>query len=349
MALCTSLTNDGAVLDEASRLILGYLVHPLIAESVLWGLGVLLFILSTYILVHGGLTTLPHKAMLGATALMLTTATIHWVFGVIYVTHSLRKYAHLSRCGTDDEILEAFVPSQYIVTAEAISFLGDSLVLWRACELWGRNRVVIAVSVLLLICNIVFGSLDVSYRTVATHQVITDVKMNTAVFGLAILVNALVSNLWATGLVAFQAWQHRCLVRDNLAKGSRRTTVEKILALLTESGAIYCVIWVFFIATTLSSGLGVFGFVVSQSIPQVIAIYPTVIVVIIALRKTYDPDTEMSLGPIPLSTFVAEARRPATSMDVVSESDRSSASDANSFLPPEQPKHRHISIEIRRS
>ncbi|KAI0317242.1 hypothetical protein OF83DRAFT_1122238 [Amylostereum chailletii] len=266
------------------------------------GLAVMLFILSTYVLVHGGLNTLPHRAMLGATALMLTMATIHWVFEVIYVTHSLSEYAHSSGCGTDVEIFGAFFISQYTVTTEAVvlgtnSFLGDVIVLWRACQLCGRSRTVVAVSVLLLTCNIVLGVLDIRYRTIIGHHaVIADVEANTSLFGLAIIVNALVSNMWATALVASQAWKHRRLVRDSLAKGSRRTTVEKVLALLTESGAIYCVLWIIFIVTALSSGLGAFEFVVLQCMPQIISIYPTVIVVMVALRKTYGSDTELSLG-----------------------------------------------------
>ena len=71
----------------------------------------------------------------------------------------------------------------------------------------------------------------------------------------------IVTNILATLLVAWKAWsvkslvlnvtiaekwsrQHRRVIKKNLGKETRRTRVEKILALLIESGFLYCIIWV---------------------------------------------------------------------------------------------------------
>ncbi|KAI0706674.1 hypothetical protein C8Q76DRAFT_629595, partial [Earliella scabrosa] len=64
------------------------------------------------------------------------------------------------------------------------------------------------------------------------------------VWGLAASVLSLVTNTAATTLIAYKAWSHRQLVRSHLRVGNKRTRVEKVLALLVESGICYCILWV---------------------------------------------------------------------------------------------------------
>lgn len=76
----------------------------------------------------------------------------------------------------------------------------------------------------------------------------------------------LATNMWATSLVAYKAWcaqtsdtvivslieptrhdlfrRHRRSVRAFLGTGNRKTQAERLMALLVESGALYCFIWV---------------------------------------------------------------------------------------------------------
>ncbi|KAI0308546.1 hypothetical protein OF83DRAFT_1023840, partial [Amylostereum chailletii] len=63
--------------------------------------------------------------------------------------------------------------------------------------------------------------------------------------GLAAFTLSLVANLWATSLIGCRAWYHRRLIKEYLHRGSgTRTLVEKTLALIAESGVLYCLIWV---------------------------------------------------------------------------------------------------------
>lgn len=82
------------------------------------------------------------------------------------------------------------------------------------------------------------------------------------VFGFAALLFSWITNLWATGLIAYKAWcvfytcgehagyktvdhrQHRHLVRRNLNGKSIGSQTNIYLMLFVDSGAIYCVLWV---------------------------------------------------------------------------------------------------------
>lgn len=83
---------------------------------------------------------------------------------------------------------------------------------------------------------------------------------------LILTVPLLITNVFATSLVAYQAWYvylcssvsnvltglfflrriYRTEVRSTLSAGSTYSTVEKLMILLVESGFIYCSLWVGF-------------------------------------------------------------------------------------------------------
>jgi hypothetical protein len=52
------------------------------------------------------------------------------------------------------------------------------------------------------------------------------------------------TNLVSTGLIAWKAWQRRISVRKHLCEESGSVRVDRVFALLIESGFIYCCIWV---------------------------------------------------------------------------------------------------------
>ncbi|KAH8991857.1 hypothetical protein EDB86DRAFT_2933376 [Lactarius hatsudake] len=54
----------------------------------------------------------------------------------------------------------------------------------------------------------------------------------------------LATNLISTGLIAWKAWQHRVSVRKHLGEGTGSVRVDRVFALLIESGFIYCCLWV---------------------------------------------------------------------------------------------------------
>ncbi|THV00490.1 hypothetical protein K435DRAFT_657077 [Dendrothele bispora CBS 962.96] len=62
---------------------------------------------------------------------------------------------------------------------------------------------------------------------------------------LLLTVPLFVTNLVATSLIGYRAWEHRKAVITNLSSSKNSLTrVQKILLLLVESGLVYCALWV---------------------------------------------------------------------------------------------------------
>ncbi|KAH9960352.1 hypothetical protein BGW80DRAFT_1133715, partial [Lactifluus volemus] len=51
-------------------------------------------------------------------------------------------------------------------------------------------------------------------------------------------------NLLSTGLISWKAWEHRVTIKKHLGEGTASMRVEKIFAILIESGLVYCCFWV---------------------------------------------------------------------------------------------------------
>ncbi|KAI0706699.1 hypothetical protein C8Q76DRAFT_629649, partial [Earliella scabrosa] len=122
---------------------------------------------------------------------------------------------------------------------------GDAVVWWRALVLWRGNRLVYALSALLLIATI---SIDNYYLFNPQESLVTETPSGTFYagdsWGFAASVFSLTNNVMATSFIAYKAWYHRRVIKASFKESSPRTRVERVLALLVESGTVYCVLWV---------------------------------------------------------------------------------------------------------
>ncbi|KAI0320552.1 hypothetical protein OF83DRAFT_1169255 [Amylostereum chailletii] len=258
--------------------------------------------------------------MLLATVIIFGAATTHWASQLRYLLDFAnimsRAESVTSTClsgiqngtacaggmfpGVDnaDKIsgnpLEVCVPT-VVLTINIV--LSDAIVLWRAWILWSRNRVLSALSIALLVATLVTAAIDThSACTGSSGQLFGGDKV-----GLAVFILSFVTNVWSTSLIGFKAWQHRRVLKENLQAGSARTRVEKVLALLVESGAVYCVIWAYLVtyqivgyfedlntapASTLRFNKTGWNLLTGGLI-QLIGIYPTIVVVLVCLEKTH--------------------------------------------------------------
>ncbi|TBU27640.1 hypothetical protein BD311DRAFT_696339 [Dichomitus squalens] len=145
--------------------------------------------------------------------------------------------------------------------------------------------------------------------------------------GNAASILSLSTNLAATILTAYKAWVCRKAFHRLMAKGSRTSQVESVLALLVESGALYCALWIVvvvwqvgidnrFIKNSVMASLKkepprpsfwtVGGVLIEGCLVPLIAIYPTIIIVVVALNKSpVDNNMKGDLpGPDPLTVVV---------------------------------------------
>ncbi|KAJ7592266.1 hypothetical protein C8J56DRAFT_1131821 [Mycena floridula] len=97
------------------------------------------------------------------------------------------------------------------------------------------------------------------------------------------------------GTFAYKVWnmarEYQVQIRQNLfLSKNRRTKVERVLILLTESGSIYCLLWVAVLVIDLKSSndQSLSYVLISSIIPSLVisqAIYPIIIVLLVALEK----------------------------------------------------------------
>ncbi|KAJ6549297.1 hypothetical protein DFH09DRAFT_620199 [Mycena vulgaris] len=167
-------------------------------------------------------------------------------------------------------------------------FMSDAIVVWRAWMLWQDN---LRIKVLLSLC--MFGTLvgittDMTF--VALYLVGNTKFTPTGARTLILVLSLMFTNVVSTTLIGVKVWHYRKQIKDLLAlPKNSRTNIERILIILTESGAIYCLIWIPQLYVVLSTtSVDNTGYKITANIvPQLSAIYPVVVVLLVAMEKTH--------------------------------------------------------------
>ncbi|RDX42098.1 hypothetical protein OH76DRAFT_1363399, partial [Lentinus brumalis] len=126
---------------------------------------------------------------------------------------------------------------------------GDAIVWWRAWVLWPGDSLVRCMCVVMILATmgsiphlhlllLLLGAMDTA--TTCGAQVPGWVLINPS----RVALFSLLTNTVATMLIAYRAWCHRRLILSYLKGTSPRTQVERTLALLVESGVLFCAFWV---------------------------------------------------------------------------------------------------------
>ncbi|KAJ7614274.1 hypothetical protein DFH06DRAFT_1344225 [Mycena polygramma] len=181
-------------------------------------------------------------------------------------------------------------------------FMSDAIVVWRAWVLWPDNS---RVKTLLSLC--MFGSF-VGTATDMTFTALFFCGNNkftpTGPRTLILTVPLMVTNIVSTALIGIKVWHYRTQIKSLLGlPKNKRTNIERILVMLTESGTIYCLIWVpqLFVALTSTSVDNTGYKITANIIPQLSAIYPVIIVLLVAMEKTHLETTTMGPASQPIN------------------------------------------------
>ncbi|KAM5540008.1 hypothetical protein V8D89_006340 [Ganoderma adspersum] len=130
-------------------------------------------------------------------------------------------------------------------------------------------------------------------------------------YGLAATALSFLTNLFATIAVMFKAWQSRRVLKKYVVAGpGMASQMEKVLSLLVESGMAYCALWggidgEAFDIPGQKDFWDIFTIIVNGTLVPLIAIYPTVIIVLVALNRSHIADgfttpTQSNAGRHPL-------------------------------------------------
>ncbi|TBU37722.1 hypothetical protein BD309DRAFT_875855, partial [Dichomitus squalens] len=115
-------------------------------------------------------------------------------------------------------------------------------------------------------------------------------------FADAFLILSMSVNMLATSLIAYKAWCYRRMVKKYFSSDGSTTSTWKALALLVESGTIYCALLMFlvvyqlkrpFVITSSASDFDKIGWYFADGcLLPIAAIYPTIIILLVAMRRS---------------------------------------------------------------
>ncbi|SJK99069.1 uncharacterized protein ARMOST_02354 [Armillaria ostoyae] len=166
--------------------------------------------------------------------------------------------------------------------------LGDSIVIWRAWTLWSRKTWVIFTSATLL-AGTTAAAVGL-VRAFATAPPGISVFNNDSLssWAIAFIASTLVTNVWATTLVAYRTWTHNRIIREITGESlmDRFRRQNGVLALLIESGIFYSTTWFIAIIAFICGNNGVY--IVVDMLSQLTAIYPTLIITLVCLQSTLE-------------------------------------------------------------
>ncbi|KAJ7469709.1 hypothetical protein FB451DRAFT_1560042 [Mycena latifolia] len=166
--------------------------------------------------------------------------------------------------------------------------MSDAIVVWRAWILYHDNLKVRLVLCVCMLGSFVGATTDMTFGTLWLYG--NNKFTPSGPRALILVMPLLVTNIVSTSLMGFKVWQYRRQIKTalNLPK-DRQTKIERILIILTESGTIYCLIWIPFLYSILTKqGTETTGYkITANMVPQLSAIYPVIIVLLVSLERTH--------------------------------------------------------------
>ncbi|KZV65165.1 hypothetical protein PENSPDRAFT_704516, partial [Peniophora sp. CONT] len=137
------------------------------------------------------------------------------------------------------------------------TIMSDAIVLWRMCVVWDKKRPALAFSTLLVVSTLALNIANIVLIAITTirHKgsfILSNNRDSEQIFaiygsntiGLAAAFVSLASNLCATMFVGLKAWLYRKRIAEQIRSSDRRTSAERLLELLVDSGTVYTAIWV---------------------------------------------------------------------------------------------------------
>ncbi|KAI0047573.1 hypothetical protein FA95DRAFT_1605989 [Auriscalpium vulgare] len=278
----------------------------LLADFYIYGIYSLLCAYTLFILFRNIKGNITNKCLIGATLVMYLVSTAS------VALNTVEYLQFLAFDPVENAMKNPANPystlDDFAYSIPAIHFIfGDAIVVWRVWVIWIHSWRIVTGPLFLLFCtsSVVLAQLAL---IVATALSCSRGGSQAACIGtdrgrlwaflpvqlyFASLVLTLLTNGVSTGLIGYRAWIHH---RSSQAVPIRigRDRALAVLLLLVESGAVYCTFWLSMVIVwpfTSTQQHALYRFL--NLLPQLTGMYPTVIIVICALRRSY-ADTVMS-------------------------------------------------------
>ncbi|KAH9938870.1 uncharacterized protein BXZ73DRAFT_99932 [Epithele typhae] len=282
-------------------------------SSTLFGAATVITVMAIYTLLRRGFQNRPVKILLAATSLLYTSTCIHfvcWISALFQSSHYIVPRINFSGPSPDSQDAGEFPASMNAMFVATIASLAvnmtvsDSIVWWRVLAVWDYQRPVWAVGAVLVVATFVTGLLSTTHSIVTTCGDIVQPIVIGFISGTAAVFLTMATNLAATSLIAFKAWQHRAFVSHLIAGTGGRSRALGALMLLAECGVVYSALWLSIgvvyaiLLAQVSAGVDFFSpsrsaplyfstnVFVQSCLPPLVAMYPMSIVVLFTMKRS---------------------------------------------------------------
>jgi len=277
-----------------------YYVLAIIAESFVYGVYSCLVPIFVFVMLTKGLRTRVRKILFFMSLFMYFISTVNWSLSVAN-TILLYKNDFLSPASQ--------AVASYLPLFSAISlvnyFLTDGVVVWRAWVLCSESRGALRIPVTLLFCLAISVTITVAFRIRLTVSPISEELNRLLSRGLSItqianLILSLFTNISATTIISMKAWKFR---RDIRKLAHKSTTGNRIMAMIVESGILYCVSGItVLLASLIRIESGTLGDIYTPVTFQIAGIYPIFVILLVnqgsSMDKTVFMSTIQPRGPL---------------------------------------------------
>ncbi|KAJ7465598.1 hypothetical protein FB451DRAFT_1138232 [Mycena latifolia] len=265
-----------------------------------------LILLSTRMLLKRGLKTRSLKILFVVGLFMYTLSAAFWAYSIAYVVGNMQAYIDpqneqwlrfSNQVSTPLPLFNAIVLINFV--------LSDGIVCWRAWVISRRDYrryIVLPIAfwtftIISTTALIVLRILDIPDASIGPKKAFIRAI---EVLQLQNMTTSLLSNISATGLIGTTAWRHRQAMRTNFHERSSR--VNRVLALLIESGVLYCFTGVLgTVSQLIHLPHGTLNDIcLSDNIQFAGAYAPSLLLLISSHQSSDDTDTEF-LGTLPIS------------------------------------------------
>ncbi|KAH9912100.1 uncharacterized protein BXZ73DRAFT_107646 [Epithele typhae] len=212
------------------------------------------------------------------------------------------------------------LPSGATATLAVNMFVGDVIVWWRALAVWPNSRLLRAVGGVLCAATFVSAIVSLTDLKLQPSSAPGVLVVGSDKIGFVSVVLSLATNVLSTTMVSVKAWEHRRLLQSTYGK-ARSSRALAALILIVESGIAYSALWLIIAITdglifvwpfpwepshdpSLQDFLTVVNDLVTICLVPIIAIYPMLIIVFVALGRSPIDRVCASLPAITVSPLV---------------------------------------------
>ncbi|KAK7677375.1 hypothetical protein QCA50_019706 [Cerrena zonata] len=278
----------------------------LICEAFLHGVYTILCSAAFYLLLRKSRvrrTTPANILMIIVTAIMYLAATAHLILSFWTNFVAIFNQDGAENDGLDTDLNNFRDPKPYSqIALEMVNYIiGDSVVVWRTWVIWGKNPYIVIFPAACVLGGIVSGiGLVHSFATVPPGEAIYNTDMVNWFEPYGAFTCAI--NIYAVAAISYKTWQN---VKQHRALGIKMTvgggSCYGVLLILIESGIVYCFFLIGAVVLFSAQSSGVY--IITDMLGQVTGIYPTVIIVLVCLKMSWD-STMTSTALLTTAQFV---------------------------------------------